>query len=241
MNNDIVRENAEKVLCIKGRIRREDIIRGFDAGAMARLAGFSEWMRNAEAKKMKEREEEFRIVKSIKRRSVAVIIIFSGLIPGCIMRNVLIHSNYTYICGERTDDFLSLFDITMGIAFWVSAVAFLMWVYRAAANAASISRTKYPYSPGMSVAFFFIPMANFVMPYRVVKAIYNGTMVPESPHFRKRTATMVIWWVAFLLMNFTADLIEISDAFAILSAILLISFVRKISRTQESYVQQGDK
>jgi len=60
----------------------------------------------------------------------------------------------------------------------VSAVFFCIWIYNANEIAGSISQTKMQFTPGWAVGWFFIPLMNLVMPYRVMTEIWQQANAP---------------------------------------------------------------
>src|SRR5262249_29946861 len=57
---------------------------------------------------------------------------------------------------------LGTLERTIGFA---AGIALLVWVYRANRNARALGAEGLAYSPGWSVGWFFVPLANLVMPY----------------------------------------------------------------------------
>jgi hypothetical protein len=87
----------------------------------------------------------------------------------------------------------------MGICSWVAFVASLVWLYRAVANLAVLD---YPgsISPAMSVVWWFVPIAFFFMPYRVVRSLYAYS-APEHHLLGGRVveAWWACWWISWAL------------------------------------------
>lgn len=132
-----------------------------------------------------------------------------------------------------------------------TVVAFLMWVYRAYANVRAMSGRKVDASPAWAVVCWFIPVANLVMPYRVVAEIAEKSSGPEHPPMK----TLVRgWWLAFVAVgvaswfgnravrgdNAVEQLInasrgdQLTDLLGIVAAVLAILVVRGIEQRQAS-------
>jgi hypothetical protein len=81
----------------------------------------------------------------------------------------------------------------------IACVVFLcLWTHRATKNARGLGLAT-TFSPGMAVAAWFIPLANFVLPYLVVRDLF-----PDGHPARRRVA---IWWaveIGALLVGFAA-------------------------------------
>jgi hypothetical protein len=77
-------------------------------------------------------------------------------------------------------------------------VVFLVWVYQAAKKARMLGREGLTITPGMSVAWFFVPFANLVMPYLAVSQI----AVASDREGRGTTPPFVLaWWVLYIASN----------------------------------------
>ena len=66
----------------------------------------------------------------------------------------------------------------LGLLGWL--IAFLMWQYRAVKNARIVSGDSRS-GPGMSVAWWFIPIANLFMPWLVLRDLWARTVRSTSP------------------------------------------------------------
>ncbi len=78
----------------------------------------------------------------------------------------------------------------------VSCVLFLVWIYRVNRNARSLGANGMKYSPAWSVLWFFIPAANLVMPYLVIREIWKASNARAADEWRMRPVSPVltIWW-----------------------------------------------
>jgi Domain of unknown function (DUF4328) len=173
--------------------------------------------------------------------------------------------------GSLTADLTSLgettwYDILKGVigllqfvVYITTAVLFLIWLYRASKNLRPLGASQIEFTPGWAVGWFFIPLANLVNPYRVVKEIW----VKSEPkiagagesYWQQSGSTTLLgwWWAAWLLTCFAnqavlrlsttaetpdADLtllkVEIiADAFGMAAGWLAFLVVRGISNRQE--------
>src|SRR3712207_5992906 len=77
---------------------------------------------------------------------------------------------------RESETFVEIFNAFVDHENWLlmstsiaGLIAFLAWVHRAVRNVSHLeSEVVLPASPGQAVAYFFIPIANFYLPYRVV-------------------------------------------------------------------------
>lgn len=94
-------------------------------------------------------------------------------------------------------------------------VFFLIWLYRCYNNLSALKARYLEFSPGWAVLWWFIPFANLVKPFQVVRELYNES----DPGFDEETGFLTVsggtppvvglWWAAFLLSGF---IYRISDA-----------------------------
>ena len=127
-----------------------------------------------------------------------------------------------------------------------------IWFYRASANAAAIDPNPDRISPGWTVGWFAIPIASFWMPFRAAKQIWL-TSVERNPDLTAQVPGWVlVWWMAWLAVNITAqftaqsylgaettaDLIDANTLgiwtapFSIASAYLLIRYQTSVAAAQ---------
>ena len=129
-------------------------------------------------------------------------------------------------------------------------ISFLMWLYRASKNLASLGVDQW-FSPGWSVGWWFVPIACLWQPFRVVSEIWTKS----HPEDNSRPAMLWVWWITWLasswiatasvrifLRNSDGDSIEdwiladrlsiVSDVLYLPAALLLIWVVWQITNNQ---------
>lgn len=99
----------------------------------------------------------------------------------------------------------------------ICALSFFIWLNRAYNNLPVIGARNLQHSPGWAVGWWFIPFANFVKPFQVVREIY----AESAPAHRNENGDVALtpasfeiigfWWAAFLLFGFA---LRISDRLA---------------------------
>jgi len=77
-----------------------------------------------------------------------------------------------------------------------AAIFFLIWVYRASRNARSLGIEGMQYSPGWSVGWFLVPLANLFMPYMVVRELWKASAASPMREWRQAVASPIVgvWW-----------------------------------------------
>ena len=56
-----------------------------------------------------------------------------------------------------------------------SLISLLVWIYAAHANLPALRGTNLEFSDGWAVGWFFVPIANLVKPYQVVREIWRSS------------------------------------------------------------------
>lgn len=77
---------------------------------------------------------------------------------------------------------------------------FLVWMYKANANARRLGAKRMTITPLMGALRFFVPLANLWMPYQGVKEIWRGSHDPEAPP-RGPAPSLLRWWWSLWLAN----------------------------------------
>ena len=140
---------------------------------------------------------------------------------------------------------------------FITAITFLSWLFRASRNLRPLGLHKQQNSPYEAVFFWFIPLANFVLPYRVVKELWRGSnpLQTTQPNTRHTPIHAAIgpWWAAWLSsslllllarLTYSPDNLEAdktlnnfnsaSDAIGVLAATLAILIVHAITTSQDT-------
>jgi hypothetical protein len=133
-------------------------------------------------------------------------------------------------------------------------VVLIVWQWRGMKNGELLGKTQLRYTPGWSIAGWFIPFANFVIPVRVMQDLWQSGD-PNARNYTTwrnlRRSPLVGWWWALFLIGTvigrgstqrgnTLDDIRSSNQtalaaqlFVLGAAILAIFMVRAITARQE--------
>lgn len=150
------------------------------------------------------------------------------------------------------------------IAIIVAAVFFLMWLNRAVKNLEPLGVREYKYTSGWAVGWWFIPFANLVMPFMVVRDLWKASVPGLTGTDWKDLSAgplMGFWWATWIISNVAANVgirgalmddpsIDelqvsywtgvISDGFTLVAGMLCILIVLQIDENQsEKAVQLG--
>lgn len=169
--------------------------------------------------------------------------------------------------AEASDRNQAISGIVQLVIFLVSLIWFFMWVFKSNKLARALGAEGMQYSPGWSVGWFFVPIANIFKPYFALKEIYLATIRPKGFDMKADVEgqpdslnLLKLWWFIGLADGvigniatrhyvkaegidqlITANkLIIASDCFSVVSALLTIWLVREYSRCQrESFESRG--
>jgi hypothetical protein len=100
-----------------------------------------------------------------------------------------------YLYDEDVNTATGLFSLAF-------AIAFLVWLHRATANLEALGAPALSISPSWAVGWFFIPVANFWVPYQAVAQLHRRSFelageAPPPPRYG--FADPLLWWLCLLL------------------------------------------
>lgn len=136
------------------------------------------------------------------------------------------------------------------LTFLATAVVFLVWFRRVRLNAEVFDAYAQPMRPGWAIGAWFVPFANFFLPYRVASGIWTASTPAGRPLASR--ALLNAWWagligsrlfVVWAERRYTAaeEVDEVLDAFGLVvaadvldvaAAVLAILFVRRLTAMQ---------
>ncbi|WP_243640011.1 DUF4328 domain-containing protein [Micromonospora sp. MW-13] len=89
-----------------------------------------------------------------------------------------------------------LFILPFGATYLTAAVLMIIWTWRARKNLDAFPGALPQFSPGWAIAGWLVPLANVVVPVRVVAGIARDSL------WRARTSVLVgVWWAAWLVFS----------------------------------------
>lgn len=85
----------------------------------------------------------------------------------------------------------------------VTAVVFLRWVYVSNKNAHALGAPEMKHTPGWSVGWFFIPIANLWKPYQAVKETYQASHPGYYEDWQNAPAPALLpaWWALWIITS----------------------------------------
>ncbi|HEY9793265.1 MAG TPA: DUF4328 domain-containing protein [Candidatus Obscuribacterales bacterium] len=133
------------------------------------------------------------------------------------------------------------------IAYLITAYFVCMWMHRAYGNLLATRVQGLTYKASDPISSWFIPLANFVMPYRIMSELYRGSGFIDPSTEWKNTTTprnIKLWWILYLLMGIVGqiafrtpgDMAQVAqigcDAASIAGAVLLVRIIKEINHRQ---------
>jgi hypothetical protein len=128
-----------------------------------------------------------------------------------------------------------------GLVELLTAVPFLVWLYRSMRNAPRVGAPTTAYSPRKAVIVWFVPFANFVLPYRIVRDLHDRLASPDTGRAGRRLVRA--WWIFWLTgaglvgaTRLTANpgedsfLLALSWTAYFVAAVLAVAVVRRVQR-----------
>jgi len=145
--------------------------------------------------------------------------LFAVSLIACISVGANIYSDVPYAVEETPAGGVALLSLAVtAIAFFVTfiicSVVFLMWLFRARKNLPALGISAVRWSPGWSMAWWFIPIMSLFRPYQVVKETWqvtDPTSAPGEQRSQKLPSYFVWWWTLYLIYTIG---INVTDNYA---------------------------
>ena len=139
------------------------------------------------------------------------------------------------------------------VIYLASVVVVSLWIYRAHANLYAAGFDGLEYTPGWSVGWFFVPVANLFKPFQAMRELWNASHQQEDAFPSEPDRRLKLWWGMWIAGNalgnlsgksflqsgetgLSAGLVVDLAAFAIMivAAWLLLQIIEAITRAQRS-------
>jgi hypothetical protein len=159
--------------------------------------------------------------KSVHYLTIAVktLLITGAVISGLSLIVLILGTMSTPFTEEEVGDnpigfAIALLEFGLGLLsvflYLATVVCYLIWIYRSYSNLPAFGNPRHHlgYSAGWAVGFWFIPFANLVLPYRIVKEVWEKSTpfqrtllgADQPPHW------FPAWWAFWLLSNFIGNI-----------------------------------
>jgi len=158
-----------------------------------------EEIKSLSQKSLKKKEKEMEIRPLSKLGKPLRLLLKTNIAITLIAVLIGLYDYYTYTtlpAGFDSNETIFPSDIAVAVVGVVQTVlliiigiVFLLWIYRINKNLHTLSDQQMRFSPGWSVGWYFIPIANLFKPYQVMKEIWY-----VSQKNKTTTHSLVSWW-----------------------------------------------
>ena len=87
----------------------------------------------------------------------------------------------------------------------IAGILFLRWIYLSYINSILTGAKNMNFSPGWSVGWFFIPLMNLFMPFRVMKEIWKTSRNSQDWTSLETPKIIITWWFLYLFSQFATQ------------------------------------
>ena len=108
----------------------------------------------------------------------------------------------------------------------LTALISAFWVYRAAVNTMDVAPSSGRITPGWSVGWFFVPIANYWMPLKAMRQTWNISHRPGDTDINKAVpgSLFAVWWCAWVLINILGRVMNRVESTEVYLTLDFISF-----------------
>ncbi len=174
---------------------------------------------------------------------------------------------YAYIAVELVEWIWGPSDAVMAGTVWsavymivvvTTGILVLVWIHRANYNARQLGAADMRFTPGWSVAWYFIPVAWFWKPYQVMREIWQASVSPADWKQQASSPLLPWWWglwilyviggsIAGYIAGFTGaetveSAIDISVAIVLIVSpvLVLLAIIRRVHQMQMGHYRSPE-
>jgi hypothetical protein len=89
-------------------------------------------------------------------------------------------------------------ELAQAIDLCVAVPLFVIWVHRMQANTFALGILGLRYTPAWAVGWYFVPIVNLWMPYRVMREIWCANRNPAGWQYDRAPGALILWWLLWL-------------------------------------------
>ncbi len=104
------------------------------------------------------------------------------------------------------DDWIEIYVFLGRPVYFAAFVIWLIWIYRVSKNSYILRQRSLKFRPGWSVAWWFIPVANLIQPFRIIRELWQANASDEFVDNWKKTvvsSNVHIWWFCMMVSVLT--------------------------------------
>lgn len=76
-----------------------------------------------------------------------------------------------------------------------------MWIHRAHANLEAADLPALEYTPGWSIGWFAVPIANFFKPFQAMRELWNASHGALGDYSEAAPGLLWVWWLCWILSS----------------------------------------
>jgi len=145
-----------------------------------------------------------KFLKTMLWISLGVVVL--SLLSDLMQMNLLSAGYFSQAEAESNDIRQRIIGVLYLVAFIITGVTFLKWIYRANSNCHGFGVQGMKFTPGWSIGYYFIPILNFFKPYQAMKEIWKVSENPDDWQNKKGSSLLGWWWALWLLSNFMSHI-----------------------------------
>lgn len=98
-------------------------------------------------------------------------------------------------------------EITINLSFlFISlflggGILIFKWIHRCNKNVRALGSKQMKFSPGWSVGWFFVPIANLFKPFHVMNEIWSASHSPNDWSANEKPKAILKWWILWIASN----------------------------------------
>ena len=137
--------------------------------------------------------------------------------------------------GVSLVDYLAMLHV---LFLFASFILVGMWIYAAHANLHIADLPALQYSPGWSIGWYCIPIANLFKPFQAMRELWFASHGEVANYEQSAPGLLWIWWIGWLLSSFMGfgETYEVLDAIGIacqaMSAAALFVIMGNVTQAQ---------
>lgn len=115
--------------------------------------------------------------------------------------------NATQEALEANDALQGLIGLLYLGVYIATTIVFGMWIYRANKNCRGFGAAGMEFTPGWSVGWYFIPIANLFKPYQAMKEIWQVSSDPKRWRTEPGSPLLGWWWGLWIIGNILGQIV----------------------------------
>ena len=152
-------------------------------------------------------QERFKDFKQLTNRvkrllyaylAVTIFSIMSGLIAIGLVSQLQAGELVEDSVIDFSDNLEGIIALLLFLVTLISVFFYLKWVYRANCNVRELGAKGMNFTPGWSIAWYFVPLAWWWKPYQAMKELWKTSHAPDNWREVTTGSLLPMWWFFYL-------------------------------------------